>query len=865
MAAATTEGYGNRRPRWAELGLVVLLVYHTFIGGTTYGLYVFYPRLVTQVILVGLIASWLVTLWRRGRPFPASPIDMPLLGLGILIVISAVLSREPYLSLQDVPLYLSYVLIYYAVVERVRAGWSPLIFAKALMLTAAVASLFGLLEYAAWYVGLPLFPAFTQGWWQIGGWQHPLPPTWHRLQYTLNNPNFLASLLACTLPLGAATAIVTRSGWTRLNAGVWSALVGIVLMMTFSRGGLIAAAAGLLTLAVLLGLQRAREWLTDRPTHPPDRRRLVLIGTGAVTLAALVLTFLIVRGLPPELRRADGDAVRTTLWRYALDVVRDHPVIGVGPRTFGVAVLDNWDPVRDPMSRAFFSTAHNVVLQAVAELGIPGGALVVAIGGLVLYCGYSRFRRLAWPQQVWGAAFLAALVAFAVHSTVDMLLAVPAVTVPIILMAGICSSGVSAPAATAHPWLSPARGLALTGVMAMLIGLSLIGLAATGASAFDAHTGRWDSAISRLEHLPAGTVPTGYRQAQLGLLNGHMGHDTSDSRALEAAIGYYTQLLDRHPRYVPARANLAALYWRQGNLTAARDYLTQVATQMPDDPIYALNLGLLAEQRGDDTGAVAWYARALVTDPSSAATPFWETSDWRLRHWPEIVQRAYSADQTLEPDPQATLRRARLAFYTGDLARAAALLESIPDGEARIEVQRWLARVMLARGQHREALTAFDNLFRQMTALERAEDYLHRGWAWLGLGNANAAERDFRTAVFLGYPEAHADLAQMALGVGDVATAIGHYRQALVPPRRVADINLNFDFLFFRQGSLIESNLLPIAAVPPSSSQVAVYLALADLYAAQGLTAEARQVCVDLLTLVPGYSAAIERLDAWQD
>jgi putative inorganic carbon (HCO3(-)) transporter len=865
MGEAAVQTYGHSRPRLAELGLVVLLVYHTFIGGATYGLYVFYPRLITQLILVGLIASWLVTLWLRKRPFPASPIDVPLLGLGILIVISAVLSREPYLSLQDVPLYLSYVLIYYMVVERLSAGWSPLIFAKALMLTAAVACLFGLLEYLAWYLGLPLFPAFAQSWWQIGGWQHPLPPTWYRLQYTLNNPNFLASLLACTLPLGAATAVASRSGWTRLNAVVWSALVSLVLLMTFSRGGLIAAAAGLLTLAVLLGLQRARVRLTHRPTHPPDRWKPILIGTGLVVIASLALAFLIIRGLPPELRRSDGDAVRTTLWRYALDVVRDHPVIGVGPRAFGMAVLDYWDPARDPMSRVFFGTAHNVLLQAVAELGIPGGILVTAIGALVFHTGYGRFRRLAWPQQVWAAGFLAALVAFAVHSMVDMVLAVPAVTMPIILLAGMCSSGVSAPPALSHPWLTPARGLAVTGVMAALVGWSLIGLAATGASAFDARAGQWESAISRLEHLPGGSLPTSYLHAQLGLLNGRVALDTSDSRALEAAIGHYTQLLDRHPRYVPARANLAALYWRQGNLTAARDHLAQAAAQMPDDPVYAFNLGLLAEQDGDDAGAVAWYARALLIAPSSAAAAFWQASGWRVRHWPAIVQRARSGNEMLDPNSETILRRAQLAYYTGDMAAAAELLHSILDSEARIEAQRWLTRVMLAQGQYREALIAFDDLFRQATAPGRAEDYLYRGRAWLGLGSLNAAERDYRTAIFLGYSEAYADLAQIALRAGDVAAAINHYRHALAPPRGVANINLNFDFLFFRQASLIESNLLPIAAVPPSSSQVAIYLQLADLYAAQGRTAEARQVCVDLLTLVPGYPAAIERLDKWRD
>jgi len=627
---AKSDSSAKGGPSWAWLLLLGLLVYNTFIGGTPHGLYFFLPRLITQSLYFGLIVLWLVLLWVRRQRIPGSVLDLPLMALGAIILLSALLSRDPIFSLNDVVLYFTYVMGYYMVLERLRAGWPISAFVKALVMTISVLCLFALLEYLAWYVGLPLFADFRQGWWTIGGRQDPLPPYWHRLQYTLTNPNFVAALLAYTLPLGAAAAVVARSHWRRVNAVLWLALCGVVLVTTFSRGGWLAAAAGLLAFAGLL------------------TRRFVNLSTIVrgrflwwVVPLVLLVAGLVIYGVLPELRRPGSDESRLAMWRYALIMIREHPLIGSGPRTYGARLLDYWDATEHPIQYVFLGSAHNVPLQAAAELGIPGALLVVAVGGLVLRAGYRAIFHLPREQSVWMAGLLASLVAFATHSMVETLLSIPAVMLPLVMTAGICCHGAAQPGEPVHRWFTPARGLGLSILVIAWVALSLYGMATLVGSAGAVLSARWEEVVATLQRLPPGSLPTSFRQFQLALSYARMASADPTGQAVAQAIEYYRAGLQRQPHYIPARANLAALYWQRGDLAAARHELVQVTRLWPAEPLYKVNLGLLEEQAGNERDAVYWYAQALMADPAIAASLYWQQNAWRIQHWQRIRETAY--------------------------------------------------------------------------------------------------------------------------------------------------------------------------------------------------------------------------------
>jgi O-antigen ligase len=179
------------------------------------------------------------------------------------------------------------------------------------------------------------------------------------------NPNFLAAQLA--VPAAAALAFRARHaalGWWRL-----AAVVPIVLAVvaTGSRGGALALAAGLMTLAI-------------------GRPRL-----GARALAALAVVALLLPAMLPDntlhlLRHrwetAEDDRLsgRLDIWRVGLAMIADRPLQGTGFAGFQDAFYEYMleTPV-DPRFALIHSrgnrVAHNIYLTALAELGLAGGAL----------------------------------------------------------------------------------------------------------------------------------------------------------------------------------------------------------------------------------------------------------------------------------------------------------------------------------------------------------------------------------------------------------------------------------------------------------------------------------------------------------
>gem|GEM_PF-558648 len=834
---------------WAWLLLLGLLVYNTFIGGSPYGLYFFLPRLITQSLYLGLIVLWLVILLLHRSTIPANPLDVPLLALGGIILLSALLSRDLVFSLNDAVLYFTYVMFYYMVLERLRAGWPMTAFVKALVMTISILCLFALLEYLAWYVGLPLFPDFRQGWWTIGGRQDPLPPYWYRLQYTLANPNLAAALLAYTLPLGAAAAVAARSRWRRANALLWLALCGVVLVTTFSRGGWLAAGAGLLAFMGLL----ARRWANLATIA---RWRFMWL---AVPLVLLVAGLVIYKVLP-ELRRPGSDESRLAMWQYALIMIREHPLIGSGPRTYGARLLDYWDAAEYPIQYVFLGSAHNVPLQAAAELGIPGALLVVIVAVLVLRAGYRAIFHLPREQSVWMAGLLASLVAFAIHSMLETLLSIPAVMLPVVMTAGICCHGAAQPGRPGHRWFTPARGLGLSILVIAWVALSLYGMAALVGSADAVLSARWEEVVATLQRLPPGSLPTSFRQFQLALSYARMASADLTGSAVAQSIEFYHAGLQRQPRYVPAHANLAALYWQRGDLAAARHELVQVTQLWPVEPLYKVNLGLLEEQAGNERDAIDWYAQALMADPAIVASLYWQQNAWRSQHWPLIRETAYRLIERQRTGAARALLLGQLAYHSNDLEMAMRAFRSVlSDKEYETEGLRWLARTLVAQGNYAEALHVFEELFLRLSGQALAQEYRYRGRAQLALRREEAALRDFQTAWFMGDGQARYELGQVMARRGRVVDAIALYRELTVPPNVLYGLNLQFDFLFYRSGLLGDSNLLPVAAMPPSPAQAAIYLELAQLYAAQGECDQALEVCRELLQLVPGYPPAVEQ------
>ncbi|PYU28181.1 MAG: hypothetical protein DMG32_03435 [Acidobacteria bacterium] len=127
----------------------------------------------------------------------------------------------------------------------------------------------------------------------------------------------------------------------------------IGLLMAASRGAFVGVAAGLLFLMLRSGR---------------GLRTLVLLAIVIVPLLLIVPNTIVQRFVHPGYGEQKAVEARETAWRGGLQMVRAHPLAGVGLGRF-IDVVTTYEDPRDPEIR---SLAHNTYIEVAAELGIPG-------------------------------------------------------------------------------------------------------------------------------------------------------------------------------------------------------------------------------------------------------------------------------------------------------------------------------------------------------------------------------------------------------------------------------------------------------------------------------------------------------------
>ena len=178
---------------------------------------------------------------------------------------------------------------------------------------------------------------------------------------------------ACCLlgPVALAVALDrTENRWWRRTGGVAAGLVALALVGSGTRGSWIGAAAA--AVAAVIALR-------------PSRRTAMWCAAGLV---------LAVGAIAPRLgdvtSRADG-ASRFDEWRVATRVVVRHPLLGVGPEGYRIAVAEGVDDAYERAHR------RDSVLPDRAHMGPLDVTLMGGVGAGLLYVGLFGFvGRRAW-------------------------------------------------------------------------------------------------------------------------------------------------------------------------------------------------------------------------------------------------------------------------------------------------------------------------------------------------------------------------------------------------------------------------------------------------------------------------------------
>jgi len=228
-----------------------------------------------------------------------------------------------------------------------------------------------------------------------------------------------AGLMEMVIPV-SASYVLSRRQRDPLNGLLWFAvLVPIVsLLLTGSRGGFVAILAEIAILGWVL------IW-----RNPLPGRRIRVAATGLVLVGVAALFFWLVPTLVLHKLGTASNYVpaagggRLVLWRGALEIFGDHPLLGAGMGSFVTAYpryqLDAQDLIVEH--------AHNDYIEALTETGLLGGVLILAALGLFLRVVFANLavqlkREAGWIQL--GAAI--ACCGLLVHSFADFNLHLPA-------------------------------------------------------------------------------------------------------------------------------------------------------------------------------------------------------------------------------------------------------------------------------------------------------------------------------------------------------------------------------------------------------------------------------------------------------
>src|SRR5437879_608393 len=360
--------------RFAFLLICVTIILSALAYGTVHywALAVFFLGAVLMLIL------WLIDGWTLGKiRISRNVLQLPLLGMLLLgliqllplrtsddIGISSVafvrsVSLDPY-STRFILIQVTALLIYFS---------ASLVFIdtpKRLRLLVRTITIFGF--FLAIFGLTQSFTTSKVYWIRELPQSQPFGPF-------INRHHFAGYMeLALALPLGLLFSGSLESYKRPLYAFA-ATLMGVSLIMTNSRGGIIALAAEILFLVIIAGPSAGRDEEDKR------KKRLTSLMIRAVLAAGLVVILffgaIAIGGadsftrLLGTVNTADPTTGRSHFWSVTLDVIKAYPMTGSGLGSFG-AIYPRFD-TRNGYFR--LEQAHNDYLQTLSDAGIVGGIL----------------------------------------------------------------------------------------------------------------------------------------------------------------------------------------------------------------------------------------------------------------------------------------------------------------------------------------------------------------------------------------------------------------------------------------------------------------------------------------------------------
>ena len=447
---------------WCERGILSLVLGMLVFAPLAFGAVDTWAFLVVQIAAAAVFILWGARLWLNPRgKLLWPPLAWVVLAFMAYAVVRHFTADIEYVARLETIQVLLFGFLFFAVLNNLRGQEEISIVSGTLIAVGA---------FTACYAVVQLTRNSNVVWNQVS-------PYLNRASGTYISPNNLSCLLAMLLPLALAYLLVGKVNIvTRILLGYAALAMAAGLAVTFSRGGWIAAAAGIiLLLGILLGHGNHR-------LKAAVLLAVILLGGGFLTSHYLSKTFGYMRRVAAPDEAASLQVVDTSadsrllLWRSAVQMWTDYPWCGVGPGHYDYRFRE----YRPEWVQGRPDRVHNDYLNLLADWGAVGGGIVLVGIGIFIF-----WLRKTWPhvrreendfgsgQSNRFAFFIGAvcgLAALAVHSAMDFNLHIPAnALVGVVLLALVASN---ARYATEQFWFRPQLPLKL--ILATALGMVAI-------------------------------------------------------------------------------------------------------------------------------------------------------------------------------------------------------------------------------------------------------------------------------------------------------------------------------------------------------------------------------------------------------
>ena len=311
------------------------------------GLLPFLPNL--SLLLLGVLVGVSFTfhrVWHRNLRLEPVASEPALLLFIAAVFVYSIISLNPQGSLRELSLYVVSFVLFFVLVNQLDSRERLYRFLVLGLLAALIISFHGIYQYI---IGVPVESAW------VDVERHPLLRT--RVYSVFGNPNILAEYLVMLIPFALALAWSEKNGWKRLIFLGMTAVMGLTLLLTFSRGGWVGLAAALAVVALLKG-----------------RRFVLLLIPLALAGVAFMPQVFLERLVTIVSMEDTSNLYRLMVWQEAVGIIQDFWAtgVGLGHQSF-MEVYPYYmiTRVKTPFH------VHNTYLQFLVETGIVGFTLFV--------------------------------------------------------------------------------------------------------------------------------------------------------------------------------------------------------------------------------------------------------------------------------------------------------------------------------------------------------------------------------------------------------------------------------------------------------------------------------------------------------